>query len=406
MVRTAKPVTGRTSRFIGDGRGLWLQVTRGEGDHIRRSWTFRYQFRGARHEMGLGPLDVVSLAEARDKARALRQQLLDGIDPLTARRERQAEAERERQKCEAELAGRKTFSEVTALFLAKHERTWRSAVHQLQWRNSLARIAEPVIGNLLVGDISTAHVINLITPIWDTKRETARRVVNRIERVMDYAISSGFREPGPNPARWRNHLENLLPSERRRIEHHAALPYADVPALVAELHAEGSLAALALELVILTAARSDEVRGMAWTEIDLAAGVWTVPAGRMKAGKEHRVPLCPRAVAILSGLPKGSDMPFEGLYINAMRLLLQRLRPGATVHGFRSTFMDWAHERTAFPKVVIDMALAHAVGDKVEAAYRRGELLEKRRRLMKDWEKYCASPPAAQGSSTVVALRG
>jgi integrase len=400
-VRTAKPKPGRTSRFLSDGGNLWLQCTFGEGGHVRRNWTFRFQLHGMRREMGLGAVHTVSLAEARDKARALRQQLLDGVDPLEAKQERTAQRLRERQEREAEERRRKTFKQVTGLFLAKHEHTWRSATHQKQWRNSLARFADPVIGDLHVGDITTAHVIGLITPIWDEKRVTASRVINRIERVLDYAISSGFREPGPNPSRWRNHLENLLPSERRRVAHHAALPYADLPSLMAELRADDSLAARALELCILTVARTDEVLGMVWApEVDLAAGTWTVPPDRIKAGKEHRVPLCPRAVAILSGLPRGSDMPFGGLYAKAMRVLLQRLRPGVTVHGLRSTFRDWAEERTNHPRIIVEQALAHSIGNETEKAYRRTDLLAKRRRLMADWERFCASPPAAQENVT------
>jgi integrase len=401
-VKTAKPKEGQTSRFLGDGGNLWLQCTVGEGGHVRKNWTFRYQLRGMRREMGLGAVHTVSLAEARDKARALRQQLLDGIDPLDLKHDRIAQQQREKQERAAEVARRKTFGEVTKLFLVKHENSWRSAVHRRQWINTLADYAKP-INDLCVGDITTAHVVSLITPIWDAKRVTARRVINRIERVLDYAISSGFRPEGPNPARWKNHLQNLLPSERRRVEHHAALPYADIPALMAELRADGSLAARALELCVLTCARTAELLGASLGEFDLDAALWTVPPDRMKAHKEHRVPLCARAVEIVRSLP--APLPFGGLHMKAMRVLLQRLRLGTTPHGCRSSFRDWAEERTSYPRVVVEQALAHSIGSEVEKAYRRTDLLAKRRRLMTDWAKFCASPPAAGAETNVTPLR-
>jgi integrase len=343
------------------------------------------------------PTHTVSLAEARDKARALRQQLIDGNDPLDAKHERIRQQRREKQERAAAVAQRKTFDECVRLFLAKHENSWRSAVHRRQWQNTLADYAKPING-LCVSDITTAHIIDLISPVWDSRRVTARRVINRIERVFDFAVSSGFRGEGPNPARWRNHLQNLLPSERRRVEHHAAVPYADLPALMAELRADGSLAARALELCVLTCARTNEVLGSATDEFDLAAALWTVPPDRMKGHREHRVPLCPRAVEIVRSL--SAPLPFGGLHVKAMRVLLQRLRPGTTPHGCRSSFRDWAEERTNYPRVVVEQALAHSIGNDVEKAYRRTDLLAKRRRLMADWEKYCMSPPAAAENVT------
>jgi integrase len=389
----AKPRASDDSVLLADGGNLYLQCTRGKEGHIRRSWLFRYELDGRRREMGLGALHTVGLAEARERARGLRQQLLDRIDPLEAREQ----AERARL---AEKARTVTFKQCAKSYIALHEDSWKNDRHRAQWDSTLETYAFPVIGDLSVRDIDPASVMKVIEPLWRTKTETAGRVRGRIEAILDYATASGFRS-GDNPAR---HVTTALPrrGKMRRVRHHPALPHAELPYFMARLRENKSMSAKALEWTILTAARTAETIGAKWNEIDPKARIWTVPAARMKAGKEHRVPLSDRAVEILSGLPHRGARIFP-LSNMAMLQLLRGMRPGLTVHGFRSTFMDWAHERTSYPNHVVEMALAHAVGDKVEAAYRRGDLFEKRRRLMAEWDRYCARPLPA--SATVTALR-
>jgi integrase len=404
-VSNAKPKPGRDAALLADGGNLYLQVTRGERDHIRRSWLFRYERDGKRREMGLGALHTRGLMEAREEAKRLRQLLLDGIDPIDHRRKTiESRA--------IESAKDKTFAEVAVAYLKAHKDDWKNPKHAAQWQTSLTKDAK-AIANLPVAAIDTAHVLEVLEPIWKTKPETASRTRGRIERVLAYAIVAKYRkrEDG-NPARWDGHLEELLGSKAKALQakrdrtgksgHHSALPYKEVPDFVVALRRLDSLSARALEFCILTAARTSEVIGAKWSEFDLEERTWTVPASRMKMGREHKVPLCNRAVAILKTLPRRGDRVFN-LSNMAMLQCLRGLRPGLTVHGFRSTFMDWAHEQTATAKVVIDMALAHAIGDKVEAAYRRGDLFERRERLMRLWCEFCDQP--ALTSATVTPMR-
>ena len=406
QVANAKPRGGLDGSLLADGGNLYLQLTRGDANHIRRSWLFRYQRNERRREMGLGALHTRSLKEAREEAKRLRQLLLEGIDPLEHRRkdiEGRAVAS----------AKNKTFAEVAAAYLSAHRNDWKNPKHVTQWENSLTKDAK-AIANLPVAAIDTSHVLEVLEPIWRRKPETASRTRGRIERVLAFAIVAKYRkrEDG-NPARWDGHLEELLGSKAKaqaakreragKSGHHPALPYKDAPEFMAQLRGLSSPSARALEFTILTAARTNETRGAKWSEFDREERVWTVPAGRMKMGKEHRVPLCDRAIAILKALPRDGTRVFA-LSDMAMLMCLRGLRPGLSVHGFRSSFMDWAHEQTAFPKVVIDQALAHSIGDKVEASYRRGDLFDKRKKLMAAWSEHCSRKPVATGA-TVTPLR-
>jgi integrase len=395
-----------------DGDGLYLQVPEKgkKTPHASRaSWLLRYQLNKVEHWMGLGELRLYTLAKARDKAREAQRLLWEGIDPIKARQGELAARAAEAARVEAEAARKKTFAECATAFLKKHSDGWRNRKHREQWASSLATYAYPTIGKMFVGDITTPHIVAMLEPMWDGKQPTARRVLGRVERILNFAKASGYRT-GDNPAAWRGHLKDLMASKGKTDAHHAALPYAELPAFMAELRERESIAARALELMILTTTRTSEVRLATEAELDLREKVWTIPAQRMKAGKEHKVPLSDRAVALLRALPREGKYLFAGAKRGqpfgpvAFAQLLRRMgRSDITPHGFRSAFTDWAHEQTAFPKVVIDMALAHTVGDKVEAAYRRGELLEKRRKLMAAWADYCAKPTVASGK--VVALR-
>jgi len=389
--------------FHPDGNGLYLNVS----DNGTASWIFRYLppsrklVRGSKNtsrEMGLGPLHTIGLADARERARACRHQLLDGIDPLDAK---QAEKDR----LAAEAAARVTFREAADKYLKAHRPSWRNEQHAWQWTNTLERFVYPMIGNLSVASVDVGHVTKILEPIWTSKAETAARVRGRIESVLDYAKTHGWRV-GENPARWRGHLENVLPARAKvaKVEHHAALPWREIGAFMTTLNQEDGIAALALRFAILTAARTNEVIGATWGEIDIAAAVWSVPAERMKANKEHRVPLSEPALGVLREMAKlrasdAEDVPvFPGgkggkagkpMSNMAMLVLLRRMgRTDLTVHGFRSTFRDWAGE-TGKPDDIAEAALAHTLGDKTQAAYQRGDLLERRRRLMKQWAEFC-----------------
>ena len=374
-----------------DGGGLYLQVS----PTSSKSWIFRYTRHARSHEMGLGSERDVSLAEARTKASEARRQLVGGVDPLVAREGHRAQERLHK-------AGTITFSECARKYIDAHKAGWKNDKHADQWRNTLDTYAAPVIGELAVKDVDTALVLRILEPIWAKKPETARRVRGRLERILDYARVRGYRS-GENPSRWRGHLDKLLPAalNQKNREHHAALPYDELPAFMEELRRQPGTAARALEYLIFTAARTGEVIGCeAEKEIDLAKAVWTVPAGRMKGGREHRVPLSPAAVKVIKAQPEGAYL-FSGgkegapLSNMAMLQLLKRMGRGdLTVHGFRSTFRDWAAECTSYPGEVCEMALAHAISDKAEAAYRRGDLFEKRRMLMLDWARYCESPKA------------
>ncbi len=404
--------------MYGDGGGLWLQVTSAGA----RSWIFRYwaserdpatgqiirdemgKARGCSREMGLGSLSVVSLEQARELAGKYRQLRREGIDPIETRQKAKAEAA-------LNAAKSITFAKCAQDYIKAHRAGWRNTKHIQQWENTLAVYAEPVFGALSVQAIDTGLVLKAIEPIWATKPEMASRVRGRIESILDWAKARGYRE-GENPARWRGHLNHLLParSKVRKVLHHAALPYTEISAFIAELHKREGMAARALEFAILTAARSGEVLGARWEEFDLDAAVWTVPAGRMKAGKEHRVPLALRALEIVKDMAGMSDeFVFPGdkssrpLSEKALWKALHRMKvENATVHGFRSAFRDWAAERTNYANHVVEMALAHTIGDKVEAAYRRGDLLDKRRSLMDGWANFCSSSAT---SGAVLPLR-
>lgn len=389
-------------------RNLYLQVqTNTTGQDVTRAWLFRYMRDGKNRYMGLGPFDLVSLADAREKARAARSLLLEGIDPIEARR-----FERTRARLEASRS--LTFKDCAEKYITAHEPSWRNEKHRAQWRSTIETYVYPVLGDLPVAAVDTALVLKALEPIWTTKPETAGRVRGRMEAVLDWATARTYRT-GENPARWKGHLDKLLPPRRRvaRVRHHAALPWREVSGFMQELRRQEGVSPRALEFAILTAARTGEVIGAMWSEIDVHEKVWTVPAERMKGGREHRVPLPDRVLAILEELPRenGSEHVFIGsragrpLSNMAMLKVLQRMGRGdLTVHGFRSTFRDWAAETTSYPREVAEMALAHAVSDQVEAAYRRGDLFAKRRRLVEGWARYCASLPRAKGE--VVALRG
>lgn len=383
-----KAVAGRHT----DGGGLQLLVKQSGA----KSWVFRYMLNGKAHDIGLGAAGEygISLAKARDLAAELRVKVKAGIDPLAERHKRAAETLAATQA--AQIAGI-SFRDVAEAHIAANEASWRNDKHRQQWRSTLSTYVYPVIGDLPVAEIGTAHVLKIIEPIWEAKAETASRIRGRIETILDAAKAREYRQ-GENPARWRGHIAQILPARLpQKRGHHKAMPYAALPAFMTELRARRATAALALEFAILTATRTSEVLGATWAEIDLENAVWTIPAGRMKAGKEHRVPLSPRALKILAAaqpLAKSHLFPSDKggkLSTMAMSMLLRRMGQEFTVHGFRSTFRDWAAEQTSHPHYICEMALAHVIDNKAEAAYRRGDLLEKRRDLMEEWASFIFS---------------
>jgi integrase len=370
-----------------DGGGLCLQVTPSGA----RSWVFRFSLFGRAREMGLGSLHTVSLEEAREAALQCRKLLREGQDPIEERKRRLTAARTASTRCDP------TFRECAEAFIEAHRAEWTNAVHVRQWLSTLATYVNPLIGDLPVSAVDTRLVMRVLEPHWPTKRKTMSRVRGRIEAILGWATTRQYRE-GDNPARWRGHLENLLAKSAKKapIEHFRALPYADLPSFMADLRAIEGILARSLEFLILTASRCEEVRLATWSEVDLAGRVWTIPSVRMKAGREHRVPLSGRATEILQSLPRESPFVFpsrsSAFAPNMMwRLVREKMDVPATVHGFRSTFADWCAEQTDFPSEVREMALAHAVGDRVEAAYRRGDLFEKRRQLAEVWSDFCAS---------------
>ena len=388
----------------GDGHGLCLQIT----PSGVKSWLLRYERNGRERWMGLGPLHTVSLQEARERARRARGQLLDGIDPLDARK-----AEHARRALDA--AKTMNFEGAAIAYFNDHEKKWRNAKHRAQFLSTLQAYAFPTIGRLPVANIDTGLVLKCIEEIWKTKTETASRVRGRIQAVLDWATVRGYRT-GDNPARWHGLISEVLPARGKvqKTVHHAALPFADLPAFMAALRERGGVATRALEFTILTAARTGETIGARWDEIDLAEKMWKIPADRMKASREHRVPLSDRAIEILEATPREAKNPFlftgprrGGLSNMAMAAVLKRMnRDDITVHGFRSTFRDWAAERTNYQNQIVEMALAHVVGNQVEAAYRRGDLLNKRRRLMAEWAKFCANQPIQTRDNVIALARG
>ncbi len=368
----------------GDGRGLFLYVKASGA----RSWVLRYQVMGKRHDLGLGAYPEVSLAMARDRALQARRMIGEGEDPIAKKRQAQP----------------KTFKDAALELIEIKRPGWKNAKHAAQWASTLETYVFPSLGPLQVARIQTADVIGALKPIWNEKPETANRVRQRIEAVLYYASVLGIRT-GENPARWRGHLDHLLPkpTKLKAVKHHPALPHADIAGFIADLSARKGVAARALAFTILTAARSGETRGATWAEIDLDAKVWTIPANRMKAGKEHRVPLTQEAIASLGTKCDDAVLIFEsetklGKPISDMSMtaVLRRMgRNAITVHGFRSTFRDWAGETTSFPREVIEAALAHGIKDKAEAAYARSDLFDKRRKLMEAWAQKAISKPTA-----------
>ncbi len=378
MALTARKVeTAAPGKHI-DGRGLML-VVKASG---ARSWVLRYQLAGRRRDLGLGPYPEVTLADARRLALEARRLIAEGRDPLVEKKKRRT----------------LTFVEAAEALIASKASGWRNAKHAAQWRSTLGAYAIPQLGPLAVDAIETEDVLSVLRPIWTEKPETASRVRQRIEAVLDYAAATGART-GDNPARWRGHLDHLLPkpTKVRAVQHFVALDWRKIAGFMAALKARDGVAAQALAFLILTAARSGEVRLARWSEIDLDNGVWTIPAERMKAGKEHRVPLSPPARALLGPpgareklifqSPQKPGRPLSDMTLTA--LLRRMLEAPVTVHGFRSTFRDWAGEDSTFPREVIEAALAHRLKDKAEAAYARGDLFTKRRALMDAWAARC-----------------
>ena len=380
----------------GDGGNLWLQVS-GKLEQPARSWLLRFTHNRRARYMGLGPYPDVTLAQAREKAQDARRLLRAGKDPIEERRAQVA--------AQALAAAKAmTFQQCAKAYIEAHKAGWKNPKHAAQWSSTLEAYAYPVFGHLPVQAVDVGLVMKAVEPIWGAKTETASRLRGRVEAVLDWATVRGFRT-GENPARWRGHLDHLLParSKVQKVEHHAALPYSAIGAFMAELRGQEGASARALEFAILTAGRTGEIIGAAWNEIDLEARHWTVPAERMKGSREHRVPLAEPALKILQEQAKVNQRGFvfpggkagKPLSSMALLMLLRRMkRDDLTSHGFRSTFRDWAAEQTSFPNEVAEMALAHAVSDKVEAAYRRGDLFEKRRLLMDAWAAWCATPAA------------
>lgn len=393
-VKSAKP--GRHA----DGGGLYLLVK----ETGAKSWLFRATIAGKVRDVGLGSAlpGAITLAQARELAREKAREAASGAVPVSDRTKRAKDAKA----ALAEQSKAKTFKQVAEGYIDLKESGWRNAKHKAQWRSTLETYAYPEFGNLPVAEVTTDHVMDVLRPIWTSKPETASRLRGRIENVMDAAKVQGLRS-GENPARWRGHLDFLLPKPNKLARgHHASLPYAELPAFMADLKGREALAAKALQFAILTATRSGEVLGASWAEIDLDGAIWTIPADRMKAAKEHRVPLSARAVEILkevqglntTGLKEAAVFPSNSggqLSGMAMAMLLRRMeRPDITVHGFRSTFREWAGETTAYAREVVEHALAHQLADKAEAAYQRGSLFPKRVKLMQAWADYCTSPVA------------
>jgi integrase len=402
MALTTKQVARlREAGRYHDARGLYLQIS----ESGARSWLLRFERDGRERMMGLGSAHDFSLEQARERASAARRLLADNVDPIEHRKA-------DRLKRRLDDAKAVSFKECAERYIRSHGAGWRNAKHASQWTSTLATYVYPVMGTFPVSTIDTAIVLKVLEPIWTAKPETAARVRGRVEAVLNWATAREHRQ-GDNPARWRGHLEKLLPlrAKVRKVEHHAALPYTNLPGFLVELRKREGIGARALEFAILTAARTGEVVGARWDEIDLVTRVWTIPAERMKAGREHRVPLSERAIQILKALPTESEFVFVGSHTHAsisnaalLNLLQGMGRTDITVHGFRSTFRNWAAEQTSFPREVAELALAHAIGDAVERAYQRTTLFDKRRKLMDAWSTYCTTP-APKGEVVSIASR-
>jgi integrase len=376
-----------------DGGGLYLQVS----PSGTKSWLFRFERDGRERMFGLGSFRTFSLQEAREGARKARQQVQYGTDPIEAKRQRREDARRE-------AALRVTFREAAERYIEENEASWKSPVHRAQWRQTLREYCYPKIGTMSVASIGRADVLQCLTPIWTTKNATASRLRARIENILNWAVANGYREKGENPAAW-DILKHALPKVAKSAKkHHAAMPYKDLPAFMVELRTRGGVAARALEFTILTALRTGEVLNATRSEIDFEERVWTIPASRMKAEVEHKVPLAPRVLEILTDLPSEAnnpyvfvgDRPLHPLHGRSLFCLLRRdLGSGLTVHGFRSSFSDWAHERASTDNFTIEMALAHKVGNAVTQAYLRSTLFAKRRNLMEAWSAFCGGETEA-----------
>jgi integrase len=384
----------------GDGDGLYLQVSK----HGHKSWIFRFMLNKKSRAMGLGSIDLVSLAEARIKATACRKLLLEGVDPI--------ESKKSARQAQALLSAKAiTFEQCAAKYIESHRPGWKNAKHADQWTNTIGTYANPTIGAISVQDVDTALVMKVLESIWSVKPETANRLRNRIELVLSWAAARGYRN-GENPARWRGHLDKLLPkrSNVQQVKHFSALPINEMGSFMERLRKLQGNVALGLEFQILTVCRTNEVMGACWSEINFETALWTIPASRMKAKREHRVPLSIRCIEILESLKDspGSDFVFSGRYgthlsNNAfLALIKKRLKLDVTAHGFRSTFSDWASERTGHSREVVEMSLAHSIKNSTEAAYRRGDLLLKRRVLMNEWTKFCSS--LSQEKSKVIEI--
>lgn len=391
--KTKEPCT------LHDGGGLYLQVTQSPDRAARKSWLLRVRLQsGRQREMGLGSALDVSLADARIAAEEARKHAREGRDPIELRKQ-------ERVAARIAETPAQTFRQCVEGYVAANKGIWRSEKYQRQWTAPLERYAYPVFGALPISEVEVGHVTKVLDPIWSTKTETAGRIRQRVEAILDWAAVRGYRTAA-NPARWKGHLAKVFPAQGRiaPVKHLAALPFAETVEFLASLRARAGMGALAFEFTILTAARTGETLGARWREIDLSTEVWTVPAERMKAGRPHRVPLSSQAVAVLRQLDRGeADDPVfpgrrENTSLSSMVFLMTLRRMGRsdlTAHGFRSTFRDWVAECTDYPNEVAEAALAHVVGDRTEAAYRRGDLFEKRRRLMQDWATYCSAQGVA-----------
>lgn len=395
--------------LYGDGGGLTLQITKGGA----KSWLFRFMMAGKAHGMGLGPTHTVSLAEARQKALAARKLLLDDINPLAAKKQDQLAIA---------LANARmmTFDQCALAYISAHRASWKNEKHADQWTNTLNTYASPVFGQMPVAEVDTALVVKCLNPIWKAKTETASRLRGRIESILGWATTSGYRT-GENPARWKGHLDNLLAtiSKASRTKHHPSLPWQHMNDFLTQLRARAGLSARALEFAILTACRSGEVRGAKWAEFDLSKKVWTIPAERMKARREHEVPLNEAALRLLKSIPETGDLVFTGtkgqeLSDMSLTAVIRRMNDGdsptwidangdgITVHGFRSSFRMWAAETTNYPREVAEHALAHQLPDAVERAYQRGSQFAKRAALMAEWAAFCDKAP---GKANVTPLK-
>lgn len=384
---------------VGGVPGLHLRITPSRA----KSWILRVKVGNLRRDIGLGSYPFVTLARARDEAFEMRKRIRDGVDPLAQKREI-------RQAIQAQQAGDKTFQECATAYIEAKAPEWKNPKHRQQWENTLKQYAYPVMGKLAVADIDLSHILAVLEPIWTTKTETASRLRGRLENVLDWAIVRKYRVR-ENPARWKGHLDTILPAKGKvqKVEHHTAMPIDAMKSFWRDLTAREGMSARALQFVILTAARSGEVRGATWDEIDLNAKVWTVPGDRMKAGREHRVPLSAEAIKLLKALPRLGDSPFVfpapragQLSDMSLTAVMRRMGQEAVPHGFRSTFRDWVGERTNYPRELAEQALAHTLTNKVEAAYRRGDALEKRLKMMDAWAQFLTTPAT---SGDIIELR-